>query len=133
MEILALAGHSILVVEDEPLIALEIEGLLEYYGANVLSAGTLATALVLAQRPGLSAAILDYSLGEEDSWEICWRLDKRRIPIMFYTGYSHLVQQWPSAAIIAKPASVEVLLGAVSELLHVKEASTQNDRPVGVR
>jgi DNA-binding response OmpR family regulator len=115
------------------LIALEVEALLEQHGANVLSASTLTQALLLAERPGLSAAILDYSLGEEDSWEICWRLDKRRIPIMFYTGYSHLVQRWPNAAIIAKPASAELLLGTVSDLLQAKDASTQNDRPVGVR
>ena len=63
----SLTGRSILVVEDEPLIAMAISQALEKSGAEVTTTNTLRHALLLVEDDGLSAAILDHSLGDGNS------------------------------------------------------------------
>jgi hypothetical protein len=59
-----LQGRAILIVEDEPLIAMEIVRAFESAGVRVLKTGTLHHALVLLEdaNAGLSAAVLDHGL-----------------------------------------------------------------------
>src|SRR5712671_2240389 len=106
VESMDLAGRSILLVEDEPLICLDIARHLEAAGAKVLAASRLDKALGLAAHPDISAGVLDFDLGNADSTLICWKLFDRRIPFIFHTGrvYSAF-QQWPSAPVILKPAN----------------------------
>ena len=57
-----LAGKRFLVVEDEPLIALDIAASLEGAGANVVGrSGTGEEALALIEGTRLDAAVLDAS------------------------------------------------------------------------
>lgn len=81
-----LAGRSILVVEDEPLICLDLTRRLQGAGATVLAASHLDKALDLAETPGLSAGVLDFDLGNADTTPVCWRLVDRRIPFVFHSG-----------------------------------------------
>jgi DNA-binding response OmpR family regulator len=83
-----LAGRSILIVEDEPVIAMDIVAAFERAGARVLRMGTLRQALLLAEKERLSAAVLDYGLSDGDSSRLCERLKKRYIPFMLHSGYS---------------------------------------------
>jgi ActR/RegA family two-component response regulator len=62
-----LQGRSILIVEDEPLIVMDITQALEGAGASVTTTNTLKHALLLVEHDGLSAAILDHSLGNDKS------------------------------------------------------------------
>jgi CheY-like chemotaxis protein len=59
-----LIGRTILVIEDEPLIALDIRQAFEDAGATVVMARTLAAALVEAEDTSISAAIVDHALGD---------------------------------------------------------------------
>jgi CheY-like chemotaxis protein len=118
MKNLTLAGHSILVVEDEPLIALELRQTLESRGAYVFAATQLPHALQLAGHPDVSAAVLDCRLGrEEDSAAICSLLEQRGVPFVFYSGYDDMQQLWPHVVRVSKPADgrrlVEALVGAI--------------------
>ena len=81
MKSLDLAGHSVLVVEDEPLICLDIATRLQDAGALVYAASHLEKGLALADRPDLSAGVLDFNLGAVDSSPICRKLVERRIPL----------------------------------------------------
>ena len=103
---LDLAGRSILVVEDEALVRLDVTELLEDAGAKVFAASRLDKALDLAGHPHISAGVLDFDLGNADSTPVCWKLVDRRIPFIFHSGriYSAF-QQWPSAPVILKPAT----------------------------
>ena len=85
-----LAGRSILVVEDEPLIAMDVAQGLQTAGASVSVARTLSDALNKVEAPGLSAAVLDHRLRDGDSSQICERLDARNIPFVVYSGYAKL-------------------------------------------
>jgi DNA-binding response OmpR family regulator len=108
------------VVEDEPVIALQLETQLNAAGARVYSAGRLRDALHMAEHPALSAAVLDFRLGGDDSAAICRRLADLGIPFIFYTGFSDAVafQRWPDAPVVSKPVEGRVLIDAVASLLH---------------
>ena len=54
----SLDGRSILIVEDEPLIVMDITQEFEATGAALTSTNTLHHALTLVEHDGLSAAIL---------------------------------------------------------------------------
>ena len=73
-------GQSILVLEDEPLIALDICEALKGAGASVFVANCLRDALALADHPDLSAAILDFGLSDGDAGPVCSG-SKARYPI----------------------------------------------------
>jgi DNA-binding response OmpR family regulator len=76
------AGRSILIVEDEPLIAMEIVDAFKAAGAVVTATFSFKQALVLVEHDGLAAAILDHALGDDDSSQLCARLKERDIPFV---------------------------------------------------
>ena len=85
------APHTILIVEDEPLIAMMIEDFLEILGKTLAgSVDTVEAALALIAAGGIDAAILDVNLrGGEKSFPIAEALAARGIPFVFATGGSH--------------------------------------------
>jgi DNA-binding response OmpR family regulator len=83
VETLDLAGRSILVVEDEPLVCLDLTERLQRARATVFAASHLDKALGLADHPHLSAGVLNFDLGKADSTAVCWKLVDRRSPFVF--------------------------------------------------
>jgi DNA-binding response OmpR family regulator len=83
-----LIGRSVLIVEDEPVIAMEIAGAFEGAGARVLRTNTLRQALLLVEQQNLSAAVLDHGLTDGDSSKLCERLKELDIPYVLHSGYS---------------------------------------------
>jgi DNA-binding response OmpR family regulator len=112
-----LAGRVILIIEDEPLIAINISDAFEQEGAKMMMARTLAAALVLVEDPDLSAAIVDHALGDGDSSEICARLKERDVPFVTYSGYTHLGGACAQAVHVNKPATPTVLVTTIKALL----------------
>jgi CheY-like chemotaxis protein len=110
-------GSSILVVEDEPLIKLELTELFESAGAQVIAVSTCQQGLTAIGRHQVSAALLDYLLWEGNVAPLCQHLAERRVPFMFYTGYLDLEQCYPRSIIIQKPAAADVLLAAMAGLI----------------
>lgn len=84
----ALAGRRILVVEDEPLLAMLVEDLLdEVGGLPVGPAGSVDEALRLVAAGALDGAILDVNLGSEMAYPVADALAARGVPFVFVTGY----------------------------------------------
>ena len=112
-------GRSVLIVEDEPLIALELHNALHDAGASILAATTMKEALALIARAQICAAIVDINLGGHDCSSICAALAKRSIPFMFYTGYSSAaaLSAWPHAPAVDKPAADRTLVDSIARLL----------------
>jgi CheY-like chemotaxis protein len=110
-------GQRILIVEDDPLIRLELTNLFESVGALVIAARTGEEALTAIGELRICAALLDYGLGEDNVAQLCRHLSECQIPYMFYTGYPDLQQVYPHTVIVEKPASGEVLLGAMADLI----------------
>jgi DNA-binding response OmpR family regulator len=113
---LPLAGRSILVVEDEPIIALEIVQGLQAAGAWGSEARTLSDALCKVERPDPSAAVLDHALNDGDASQICDRLDKRSIPFVIY-GYDYVEGPCSEGKHVRKPVRPDALVDAVVDVL----------------
>jgi DNA-binding response OmpR family regulator len=114
-----LGGYSILVVDDEPLIALGVTETLSDAGAEVLTAHDLRTALEAAVNGGVSAAILDVQIGASDCAPVCAALNSQHVPFMFFTGSDQhdLLREWASVPTLAKPTGEAELLANVEALL----------------
>lgn len=110
----------ILVVEDEILVAMDIQSMLEDDGAQIVGpAHTVAHALMLATNPNVSAAILDFRLGQLTAKPVARLLKERGVPFLFYTAQGNtapLKSEWPGVKILAKPASARELVEAVAAL-----------------
>ena len=118
-----LAGRVILVVEDEPLIALDIQQAFENAGARTLLARTLAAALSAVEDPALSAAIVDHALGDGDSSDICHQLNARNIPFVTYSGFSKVDGACAGGDHVIKPESTSVLVTTITGLLASRPIS----------
>jgi CheY-like chemotaxis protein len=117
MQSTPLIGRSVLVVEDEALVFLDIAKAFEVVGATVLAAPTLASAIQLVEREGLSAAVIDFGLGHCDADVVCVRLKERNIPFILHSGYSH-IGDCHGGVVVPKPANPSVLVDTVVKLLH---------------
>ena len=116
MERPSLEGHAILVVEDEPLIALDITQEFEATGAALTTINTLKHALILAEHDGLSGAILDHALPDGDCSQLCARIKVRGIPFLA-TRQSRAPARVLSIQHIAKPAPQGSLVAAMEGLI----------------
>jgi DNA-binding response OmpR family regulator len=116
----SLLGRSILIIEDEPLIALDVYSALSAVGASIIAATDLADAEHLARSAEISAGVLDINFGGRDCSTVCEVLSHRRVPFLFLTGFqpAPIMMSWPKAPVVAKPASHEQLVAAVADLLH---------------
>jgi DNA-binding response OmpR family regulator len=118
-----LEGREILIVEDEPLIALEIASAFREVGANTTTTTTLKQALTLVDHDGLAVAILDHSLRDGDSTVLCDRLRARNVPFVLYSGLTELKGAAAGGLLVEKPASAAVLIAAVEGLLSSEPPS----------
>ena len=84
----SLEGRRILVVEDEFLIAMEVEDVLRALGAEVVGPfGRLEPALGAVQKEELDGAVLDVRLDGETSEQVAAVLVSRGVPVLLTTGY----------------------------------------------
>jgi CheY-like chemotaxis protein len=115
-----LQGLRVLVVEDEFLVAMDIEVMLRDLGCEVVGPiGDLASALQAAQEETLDLALLDANLGGEPVTAVAEALVARAVPIMFCTGYQ--VENWcnryPAAPTLMKPFQPADLRAALERAL----------------
>ncbi len=79
----------ILVIEDEALVALQLQADLESVGHTVIGpARSLQAGLSLVKDASIDLALVDVSLGRETSAPIADELIARKVPFAFVTGYS---------------------------------------------
>jgi DNA-binding response OmpR family regulator len=112
-----LVGRLVLVVEDEPLVALDVADCLKAAGAQVIIARTLADALRESASADLSAAVLDHGLHDGDTSEVCETLKERDIPFVVYSGYSKLEGACSEGELVPKPASPQLLVSTLVGVL----------------
>ncbi|RWR26869.1 GAF domain-containing protein [Sinirhodobacter populi] len=83
-----LDGQSVLIVEDQALIALDTQETLRHLGAGEIRiAGGLAQAQAVLQEFSPDLAVLDFELGGETSESLAHALIARHCPVVFATGY----------------------------------------------
>ena len=104
---------DVLIVEDDPIIALDLEDTLLGLGIKTVRiAGNVAKAIEMIADRAPDFALLDVGLIREKSFAIAERLDALNIPFVFVTGYGPDVRLPPAFANkprLLKPFSAEAL------------------------
>lgn len=115
------SGSLILIVEDEALIAMEIEARVKSLGYSVLGpAWNLASASELLASATPHAALLDVQLANERATPIARRLRGLGVPYALVTGYARLSlkeEEFNDVRRISKPVTQRDLEKALNEML----------------
>jgi two-component system, response regulator PdtaR len=119
-----LTGRRCRVLDDEFLIALDIQQILELAGAkHVASVATASEAIALLRRePKFDLAVLDLKLGgsEDNSLGVASELARMGTPFVFLTGMrvdNVHVREFPQAPVVEKPYDALALLDAAQRAL----------------
>lgn len=118
-----MSGRTILLVEDELLIAMDIEAALEDRGFRVRGPiMRVSDGLLIADDPNekFDAAILDINLRGEDVYPIAEKLKSRGVPFLFHTGHGEantLEARFGNIPVCNKPVHTQRLVEEVEKLL----------------
>jgi DNA-binding response OmpR family regulator len=116
-------GRRILVVEDEPLIATLIaDWLLELDYEVAGTVNNASGALEIAAGSPLDAALLDVTLGADNSFSLADALLAKGVPVAFITGQdSHsMPERFRQAPVLGKPFDFEAMQALLSTLVKVR-------------
>jgi CheY-like chemotaxis protein len=122
----AIVGKRFLVLDDEFLIAFDIQQVLESLGAaGVVCAGNATDALNVVQAAQtFDLAVLDYRLvGTTSSLDVADALVKVGKPFIFLTGMSgdiQMEQRYPDVPVVEKPYDVKLLIEAIIRALGAR-------------
>ena len=108
---------DVLIVEDDPIIALDFEDTITGFGVKtVRTAGSVARALAIIANHPPEFALLDVGLVSEKTFAIAERLDALTIPYVFVTGYGadvRLPAAFAGKPRLTKPCTSEALEAAI--------------------
>jgi len=111
------ASRCILIVEDEPLIAMMLEDFLESLGHSITATcDNVAAALAEAEKGGFDLAILDVNLKGQNVWPVASRLREQGVPFVIASG-GHVdppPAEFASVPLIEKPYTVDRVTPAIN-------------------
>jgi DNA-binding NtrC family response regulator len=115
----SLACVSALIVEDENLVAMDVESLLRDFGATrVWSTGTLSEARrILTEQSDIAIVLLDLKLQDGCGEALLAELAEAKVPVIVTTGYADFASV--VAPVIFKPYSTKNLLEKILETLRL--------------
>lgn len=117
---------KILIVEDEPIVALDIETILQQAGFEIAGcAGSLPKALAALNSTDFDAAVLDANLRGDSAAPLATALRERGRPFLFVSGCErgYLPDAFPDEKLLSKPFEPGELIAAVRELLSRPQPS----------
>ena len=119
---------AVLIVDDEPFIALDLAMTVEDAGGVVVGpAGSVREALALLEKNQVTAAILDVNLSDGDVSPIVEILMARGIPLVFQTGVGlpqSLKSRYPGLLVYAKPVHSDQLVQTLVGLIRKSSPGT---------
>jgi CheY-like chemotaxis protein len=113
-------GFAILIVEDQPLIALNIEDVVRETGGRVVgSAPRLCDALTLIETASWDAALLDVHLAQgETVYPAAEQLQAKGIPFAFLTAWDGQIDaRYSDVPVLRKPFSEAELESCLQTLI----------------
>jgi DNA-binding response OmpR family regulator len=127
-----LSGVTVLVVEDDLLLAMDLETTLVGAGAVVVDiCHSLAKAMARADADDFAVAVLDFSLGSDSVTPLARRLAQQDVPFVLYTGMQRAeprLMEWKDYPIVEKPASPHMLVSAIRTMLAREPPRRQGRR-----
>jgi DNA-binding response OmpR family regulator len=111
------ASRNILIVEDEPLIAMMLEDFLESLGHSIAATcDSLDAAMVEVDKGGFDLAILDVNLKGQNVWPVATRLREQGVPFVIASG-GHVdppPAEFAAVPLIEKPYTVDRVTPAIN-------------------
>jgi len=116
---LALQNVRILLVEDDPIIGLDLRHTLEAAGAVVMGpAHDVPGALALLESSSVDVGVLDNLIIGGDSLPVADMMAQRGVPFLFHTSHrGDLRKRYPTVPIIDKPSRPGELVRSVQSLM----------------
>ncbi len=133
VEIAAQISTDVLIIEDEPLIALDLQNLVEDLGHTVVDTArthTEALSAIEQHRPGLILADIQLADGSSGLDAVNEILESIEVPVIFITAYPErfLTGAPPEPAfLIAKPFTVEQVRAVISQVLFFNKNAHRAD------
>lgn len=108
---------KILIVEDNPLIAMDLEDELSDRGFDAVCATSVSDARSLVARQAPSFAFLDMHLRTDTSFDLARELRAQGVPFVFISGNaaSSLPEDLRTSKILTKPINFDDLIGMITE------------------
>ncbi len=134
-EIAAQVATDVLIIEDEPMIAMDLESIVESLGHRVTGvARTHAEAVnaVDQHRPGLVLADIQLADGSSGLDAVNEMLGSFAVPVIFVTAYPDrlLTGERPEPAfLITKPYQPDTVKAVVSQALFFEQSAKLRDQP----
>ena len=134
-EIAAQISTDVLIIEDEPLIALDLQNVVEDLGHRVVDVARTHTEALNAvehHKPGLILADIQLADGSSGLEAVNEILGAFEVPVIFITAYPErfLTGAPPEPAfLIAKPFSLETLRAVISQVLFFDRKSHRRSAP----
>lgn len=132
-----LSGLRVLIVEDQPLIAMDIEEMLLALGAaSVATANAIKEGRsILAADAAPDVAVLDYSVGDENSLSLAMDLLRQNVAVLFISGYdsrqdvsSPMPEELRDVPFVAKPIAPRILAEALQAALQRSRPAAHGER-----
>jgi len=122
----SITGLSVLLVEDEFLIAIDAQDMLQEMGAAAVEvAGTFEEAERLIAEKQFDLAVLDVNLNGRMSFPLAEKLLGAGTPVLFGTGYSLMSRPMPGyerGVCVSKPYTAQTLKQGLLAALAAKGA-----------
>jgi CheY-like chemotaxis protein len=132
-ELAAQLATDVLIIEDEALIALDLEALVENLGHKVIVARTRTDAVTIARTkpPGLILADIQLADGSSGLDAVDDLLNTFEVPVIFITAYPErfLTGERPEPAfLVSKPYQPTTVSALVSQALFFERNAVQRKR-----
>src|SRR3954469_22648858 len=122
VRVMPLSRCNILIVEDQAIIALDLESAVEESNGQVIGpASTVREALNLLHTNEVDAAILDANLPDGDVTHVAEALIDRKVPFVINTGVAVPLQlrRYPGLLVFRKPTPSSRLIRELAGLLPI--------------
>jgi CheY-like chemotaxis protein len=120
-----LANLRILVLEDEFLIAMDVEDLCREHGAAEVSIIRSLSEIDADSSMQFDAAIVDLMLDGASTLDFAERLSARGVPFVFASGYTDVAEirrRFPDIVLVGKPYSGDDLVRALASAVGRRAA-----------
>jgi CheY-like chemotaxis protein/DNA-directed RNA polymerase specialized sigma24 family protein len=135
-DLAAQIATDVLIIEDEPFIAMELEGLIESLGHRVIGVASThgeAVALMKDKKPGLILSDIQLADGSSGLDAVNELLRTFEVPVIFITAFPErfLTGERPEPAfLIAKPFQPAMVSAIASQALFFERNAKRRERPV---
>jgi DNA-binding NtrC family response regulator len=118
------AGKRVLVVEDDPVVAMVVEDTLRDLGLEVIVDLTLVDALNEIETSEFNAVVIDVGLRGESAHPMMVALQERNVPFVVISGgdLTTLAAEFPQVRMMSKPLDMKSLQQVVQDLLAIPPA-----------